>query len=186
MSAGLFEIFLVFFRVGLISFGGVFGVLPELERLLVTEHHWITHEQFIQAFVVGQFVPGPNMAMCSLIGYWIRGWPGFLSAFIGIYLAPIVVMGAAYALFTRYRKIEWVHRAEVALRPLVVGLISASAAQIWWNQSVVAGIPAGWTRGAALTLCSGVLIIQARRWLHPLLLILASGCLWWGVESLLR
>ncbi|NUM89597.1 MAG: chromate transporter, partial [Bdellovibrionales bacterium] len=61
------DIFLVFFRLSLLSFGGVFGVLPELERMVVVEQGWLTSEKFLQAYVVGQFVPGPNMAMCPLV-----------------------------------------------------------------------------------------------------------------------
>ena len=93
------QIFLVFFKIGFLSFGGVFGVLPELERMVVAEHHWISSEQFVHAYVIGQFLPGPNMAMCPVIGYWVHGLPGFFAAFLGIYTPPCLMMAFGWMVY---------------------------------------------------------------------------------------
>ena len=174
------QIFWVFFKISFLSFGGVFGVLPELERMIVGEHSWMTHERFIQSYVISQFVPGPNMAMCPLIGYWVAGWPGWLAGFFGIYLPPLFIMGCVFWLLRRYHEIRWVKQLEVGLRPLVLGLVVASGARLWWYQS--AGVEVQWPLVArATSLGLGVLGlgVYQRKLLGAMTLILVMGALWW-------
>ena len=166
----LLALFWVFFRVGLISFGGVFAVLPELQRALV-DGGLVTPAGFVQAFVLGQVVPGPNMAMCTVIGWHVAGVAGALVAFVGIYSGPVAMMGAAYAVYHRWRDVTWVRRLELAMRPVVLGLLAASAASLMWTAAgtqhllaiavaVLVGVLAAKTRLGALSL----LFVGAAAW----------------------
>jgi chromate transporter len=173
------EIFWVFFKISFISIGGVFGVLPELERMVVGQYGWLTHDQFIQSYTLAQFVPGPNMAMCPLIGYWVAGWPGWIAGFLGIYLPPLIMMGVAYTSYRRYKKNETLKRIEIALRPLVLGTLAASATHLWWVQTVN-------LRFFSLLLSVIGIYIYAKKYLHPIPMIFAFGFVWWlGAEFLL-
>lgn len=190
----LLQIFWVFFRINLLAFGGVFGVLPELERMIVVEHGWLSHDRFIQSYVLASFVPGPNMAMCPLIGYWVAGWPGWVAGFLGIYSGPLLVMGVAFALYRRYRSLGWVKRTEFALRPLVLGLLIASSLKYGWSQSAgvtSSGFPGGALEGAQLALrvhllgfglMAAGLLLYARKRLGPLTTVFASGGVWWAMN----
>lgn len=171
-----FEIFWVFFRLGLVSFGGVLGVLPELERQIVHERYWMDSQQFVQAFVMGQFVPGPNMAMCAILGYWVNGWSGAVAAFFGIYSGPTVLMGVAYGLYRRWRSNDSVRRAERAVRPVILGLMLASLVRLWWIQASAEGLAGGL---ASVVLIAAGVFVYYRDWLKGLPLIFASGALWW-------
>ncbi len=162
-----FQIFWVFFKISVVSFGGVFGVLPQLERELVVAHSWLTHDQFIQSYVLAQVAPGPNMVMCSMIGYKIAGWSGFAAAFAGIYFPTFLIMGAAYLLYHRYRSLAVTRRIELAIRPLVVGLLSASALELWYRQS--ASMP----MLAILLTVAGIALTRLR--VDPLLILFGSG-----------
>jgi chromate transporter len=175
------EIFFIFFRLGLISFGGVFGVLPELERQIVIERNWVSSHQFVQAYVMGQFVPGPNMAMCAILGFWVNGVAGALAAFAGIYSGPFLVIGAAYMLYKRWRANEAVQRAEKAVRPVILGLLLASLFRLWWIQASPEGMI-----GSALSLLLIAFAIFAfsRKWLGSLSLLFVSGALWFGLQFL--
>lgn len=166
----LLALFWIFFRLGLVSFGGVFSVLPELQRALV-DGGYVTPEGFVQAFVLGQVVPGPNMAMCIVIGWHVAGPGGALVAFLGIYSGPVAMMGAAYAAYHRWRAITWVRRFELAMRPVVLGLLAASAASLMWTAAgaehvlavavaVLVGALAAKTRLGALSL----LFVGAAAW----------------------
>src|SRR5678816_2333058 len=93
----------------------------------------ITPDGFVQAFVLGQVVPGPNMAMCTVIGWRVAGLPGALVAFVGIYSGPVAIMGATYAVYHRWRNLTWVRRMELAMRPVVLGLLAASSASLMWT-----------------------------------------------------
>jgi len=166
----LLALFWIFFRIGLVSFGGVFSVLPELQRALVDDG-LVTQEGFLRAFVLGQVVPGPNMAMCTVIGWHVAGLAGAVVAFVGIYSGPVAIMGAAYAGYHRWRNITWVRRLELAMRPVVLGLLAASAASLMWTAAgthhvlalvvaVVVGVLAATTRISALA----VLFVGAAAW----------------------
>lgn len=178
------QIFWVFFRISWMSFGGVFGVLPELQKMVVTQQGWISAEQFIQSYVVSQFVPGPNMAMCPLIGYWVAGWGGWLAGFVGIYSAPLVVMGATFALYRRYRNLETVRHVERGLRPMILGLFVSSSLRLWWSQSEALSGDTMWTHRLA-----SVVVMTLGGWAYytkrigPLTVVFAMGVLWWGLSK---
>ena len=84
MSLSLRQIFLVFLKIGSFSFGGVYSMLPFFERELVEKRQWITHDEFMESFAIGQMTPGPpivNTGIC--IGYKLRRLGGALSATVG-------------------------------------------------------------------------------------------------------
>jgi chromate transporter len=172
----LLALFWIFFRLGLVSFGSVFAVLPELQRALV-DQGFVTPEGFLQAFVLGQVVPGPNMAMCAVIGWHVAGLAGALVAFVGIYSGPVAIMGAAYAVYHRWREVTWVRRLELAMRPVVLGLLAASAASLMWT---AAGTRHVLALGVAVLV--GVLAVKTR--LGALSLMFA-GALAWSAGQLL-
>ena len=184
------QIFSVFAKISVISFGGVFGVLPEMERLVVGQYAWLTQEKFIQAYVLGQFLPGPNMAMCPIIGYWVGGWGGFMAAFFGIYTAPTILLASACIWFRKNRKLDWVRRSEIAMRPVVLGLLAASCLRMFWYQSgalaPLTHLPSLVTRFIALVLIGLGILLVAKKKLEPLKVIVGGGVCWLVVyQSLL-
>ena len=173
----LLGLFWIFFRVGLISFGGVFSVLPELQRALVNGG-FVTPNGFVQAFVLGQVVPGPNMAMCTAIGWKVAGPAGALAAFVGIYSGPVAMMGAAYAVYHRWRDVVWVRRLELAMRPVVLGLLGASALSLMLTA-------ANGQRAFALGVALVVGIFAVRTRLSALGLLFVGGATWSVLHLLL-
>ncbi|HEX4922590.1 MAG TPA: chromate transporter [Bdellovibrionales bacterium] len=174
------DIFWVFFKIGFLSFGGVFGVLPELERLIVADRGWITHDQFIQSYVIGQFLPGPNMVMCPIIGYWVNGYSGLAAGFLGIYSAPLIIMGATYAIYNRSREIGWIRRTERSLRPLVFGLLLSAALKLVWLQTTgTTGAHPGVFRAIGMTLTMVAAVAAVRFKLGGLSLVFMTGAVWW-------
>jgi chromate transporter len=173
------DLFWIFFRLSLVSFGGVFGLLPELQRILVQDRHWLTTDQFMQTFVVGQIVPGPNMAMCALIGYRVGGPLGAVVSFLGIYAGPILIMAASCAIYYRYRENTQVQRAERALRPLVLGLILSATATLMKDE-----LSGYWILGTAIAL--PLTILNWKKRLGPLTMIFLTGAFWLGALQLLK
>ena len=164
----LLQLFWLFFRTSLISFGGLYGALPELQRVFVVQHHFISSDQLIQNYVIGQLVPGPNMVACTLIGLQIAGVPGALAASFGTYLAPILLICAIANAFHRYYRVAWVRRLEVSLRPLAFGFMSAA---------VVTILRAQFASQVVVTLIVAALaaVLYVRRILGPMTLIAVSG-----------
>jgi len=164
----LLQLFWLFFRTSLVSFGGLYGALPELQRVFVVEHHFLSSEQLIQKYVIGQLVPGPNMVSCTLIGLQIAGIPGALAASFGTYLAPILLICAVAKAFHRYYGVTWVRRMEVALRPLAIGFMGAALVTI---------LRAELSANAVVTVTVTALawLLYTRRILGPMTVIAASG-----------
>jgi chromate transporter len=179
-----FQIFRAFFTIGFISFGGVVGVLPVLEKMVVVDHQWLTHDAFMSSYVLAQFVPGPNVALCPMLGYRIAGWPGFAAGLLGIYSPPLLLMSATHALHRRFRERAWMKRGERALRPLILGLLLSSAAQIGWAQSSTAAAHPWLLRGVALGVIAAGYAVLLQRKAHPLWVILASGAAWAAANAL--
>ncbi|HVO29276.1 MAG TPA: chromate transporter, partial [bacterium] len=65
----LVEIGWFFLKVGLVSFGGAYAVLPFLREGAVTTHHWLTDHQMIDALALGETTPGPLISIGIFVGY---------------------------------------------------------------------------------------------------------------------
>ena len=98
------QLFLVFGRIGLTSFGG--GLSGWLLREFVRDRHWLSEEEFLNGLSVSQALPGINVTnMAIWIGYRLRGTLGAVSGLIGIVVPPafvIVMLGALFSFLTHY------------------------------------------------------------------------------------
>jgi len=85
-------------------------VLPWAHRTLVEERRWLTGEDFAQVLALCQFLPGPNVANCSIVlGRRWFGLSGAAAAFGGLLALPFVWVLALAALYSRYGDTPSVH-----------------------------------------------------------------------------
>jgi chromate transporter len=172
------EIFWLCFRTSVISFAGIYGALPEYLRLFTIQRDWLSSEQVIQDYVVAQAMPGPNMVLAVMIGYRAAGTAGAAAAFTGTYMPPMLIMSCSVALLERYRRLRWVRHAELALRPVVVGLMLAAVASILREQALRYGVLATAVVGLAVAA-----VVTRRARVNPLLLLFAAGALFAVISS---
>jgi chromate transporter len=119
----LLELTLYFMLLSLISVGGMPSVLPELQRYVVDVKSWVTPEEFIQIFAVGQAAPGPNMLISSLVGWKVGGLGGALLALAGMCGPAGVLAWWVSDLWERFKDSPWRIAIQRAIAPIVVGLI---------------------------------------------------------------
>ena len=119
----LLELTLYFMLLSLISVGGMPSVLPELQRYVVDVKSWVTPEEFIQIFALGQAAPGPNMLISSLIGWKVGGLGGALLALAGMCGPAGVLAWWVADLWERFKDSPWRIAIQRAIAPIVVGLI---------------------------------------------------------------
>jgi chromate transporter len=122
----LAQIFLRFGGISLLAVGGASAALPEAERQIVTQLHWLSPEQFAQTFAIAQTSPGPNVIVFSLFGWRLAGLAGLIVATLGI-LGPSSLLAFALArVMRRAGEAVWLARLKQALTPLAIGLMAAS------------------------------------------------------------
>lgn len=114
-----------FSLLSLISVGGLPGVLPELQRYVIEVKGWLSPEEFLQLYAIGQAAPGPNMLIVSLIGWKVAGLPGALVALAALCGPAGVLSYGVAGLWERFRDSPWRLAVQRAMVPLVVAFILA-------------------------------------------------------------
>jgi chromate transporter len=79
-AAGLGALAWTAFKVGALSFGGGFVIIPLMQNDAVHAYHWMTNDQFLNAVALGQVTPGPVVATIAAVGYAAHGIGGGLLA----------------------------------------------------------------------------------------------------------
>jgi chromate transporter len=126
----LFALSAVFLRIGSITFGGGFVMIPLIESEAVNTHHWLTHQEFADATALGQITPGPVLITATFIGYKVAGTLGALVATVSIFLPSFLMTVAAGSSLRRFRSNGLVQSFLRGVTPAVVGLLVAAAVSI--------------------------------------------------------
>lgn len=122
------QLFLGFGMIGALGFG---GVGPWVRWLLVERTGWYSEEEFVNTFALANFIPGGNViALATIAGVRLRGWPGALAAIIGLCLPPAVLVCAAGSLYLRYSDTAIAQRILGAMAAAGAGLIIAMAIKL--------------------------------------------------------
>jgi chromate transporter len=126
----LFTLSAMFLRIGSVTFGGGLVMVPLIESEVVNNHHWLTHQEFADAFALGQITPGPVLITATFVGYRVAGTLGALVATISIFLPAFLMTLAAGSSLRRFRSNKQVQAFLRGIAPAVVGLLVAAALSI--------------------------------------------------------
>lgn len=145
----------IFLRIGAVTFGGGYVMVPLIEAEVVNTHGWLTHREFVEAFALGQVTPGPVLITATFIGYKVAGTLGALVATVSIFLPSLVLTIVAGSSLRRFRANRQVQAFLRGVTPAVVGLLVAAA----WSVGR-AGIHT-WV-GLVLALASAFVLVRFR------------------------
>lgn len=120
----------IFLRIGTITFGGGFVMIPLIEAEVVDSHHWLTHQEFVDATALGQVTPGPVLITATFIGYRVAGTLGALVATVSIFLPSFLMMVVAGSSLARFHTNKIVQSFLQGVTPAVVGLLVAAGISI--------------------------------------------------------
>lgn len=120
----------IFLRMGSVTFGGGLVMVPLIESEVVNTHHWLTHQEFADAFALGQITPGPVLITATFVGYRVAGTLGALVATVSIFLPAFLITIAAASSLRRFRNNEQVQSFLRGIAPAVIGLLVAAALSI--------------------------------------------------------
>jgi chromate transporter len=115
------EMFALFARIGLTSFGG--GLSAWIYREVVDKRRWLSEDEFLAGLTLAQILPGPNVVNISIyIGQRLRGTAGSVTAAVSLLLPPMVVVVGLLTLFRSYGEIGWLHNLLEGVAAGAVGL----------------------------------------------------------------
>ncbi|MBO0731038.1 MAG: chromate efflux transporter, partial [Acidimicrobiaceae bacterium] len=126
-AGGLGALVWVAFKVGALSYGGGFVIIPLMQHDAVTGYHWLTGAQFLNAVALGQVTPGPVVLTVAVVGYAARGLAGGVIA-AAVAFAPsflFVIFGGPQ--FDRIRANTSIQAFLTGAGPAVIGAIAGSA-----------------------------------------------------------
>ncbi|MBI1752643.1 MAG: chromate efflux transporter [Acidobacteria bacterium] len=159
-------IFLFFAKAGLFVFGSGLAIVPFLHGTVVSEFHWLTEQQFLDAVAVAMITPGPVVITVAFIGYLVAGPLGAGAAALGVFLPVLVVVIIAAPLLRRYGQ-------RPGLKALVQG-ITAGAAGAIAGSVVVLGRGAVRDLPTAIVAISTLLLVWKTKVPEPVLVVMAA------------
>ncbi len=122
------DLFRVFFKLGLFTFGGGYAMLPLIEKEMVEKRHWIHEQDIMDVFAVAQSFPGPiAVNSATFIGFRLKGRTGALAATLGCILPSFLVILLVASVFSRYQELTVVQNVFVGIRAAVTALILSAA-----------------------------------------------------------
>jgi chromate transporter len=164
----LFALISTFALLSLLAVGGANAAVPEMHRIAVDVHHWMTETQFADAFAISQLSPGPNVLIVTLIGYAVAGVAGALGATVAMCVPTAVLAYVVSRRLSRSGASRWPAVIQAALVPLSIGLMAAS------GLIVAQAADRNWL---AVLLTVIVAVLAAATRLNPLWLLLAGAVL---------
>jgi chromate transporter len=117
----------VFAYLSLLTVGGGMAAFPELKTLSVDTYHWVTFEELLHFYSLGQLAPGPNMMMVAAIGAVVAGLPGAAVALVAFFLPTGILTFGVGRLWTHLATWRWRPAIQTGLGSVAVGLVLAGA-----------------------------------------------------------
>ena len=128
----LLKLFTAFARVGVLTFGGGYAMIPMLEREIVDRRGWATSEELMDYYAVGQCTPGViAVNTATFIGYKIAGNLGGVVATLGVVFPSFVIISVIAGIIQNFADIPAVKSAFAAIRVCVCVLIFNSVLKLW-------------------------------------------------------
>ena len=160
-TGGLLSIAWVAFKVGALSYGGGFVIIPLMQHDAVDTYHWMSSAQFLSAVALGQITPGPVVQTVSVVGYAAAGIGGALLASLVAFTPSFIFVLAGGPRFDQLRRSAWVQAFLTGAGPAAIGAIAGATiplalalSHLW--QLAVLGLAMAWLialrRGVVSTL----------------------------------
>ena len=184
------ELFLTFFMIGAVTFGGGYAMLPMIQEQVALRWGDIIKEDMLVDFVaISESTPGPfAINMATYVGSAVGGHEagigmaifGSFCATMGVVLPSFIVILIVAKCYEKFRNSKVVRGCMSGLKPAVVGLIGGAVL----NVLMTVFIPNGWsatvftTPNFYISLCvfAGVLVLALKK-VHPILLICISAAI---------
>ena len=119
------DLFSIFFKIGLVTFGGGIAMLPILEREIVEKRKWATEEELLDWFAIGQSTPGIiAVNVATFTGYKQAKALGGIVATAGMVCPSIIVITVIAMFISNFKDIAWVQKALLGINVSVAAILT--------------------------------------------------------------
>lgn len=170
----IIQLFITFFIIGLVSFGGGYSMIPLMQTEIVNRHEWITLNQFTDIVAISGMSPGPiavNMAVS--IGYTHMKMPGAIIATLGMVLPSLIVVLFLAICYKMMKNNKYWNNSLYGIKAVVTGFIVFSAIIFIKNNEMISADI--WYTVSQLFIFLGSLAAIMYFKKHPVYIIFISG-----------
>ena len=126
-----FDLFMTFAKIGGFTFGGGYAMLPILQREVVEKREWVTEDELMDYYAIGQCTPGIiAVNTATFIGYKRKGILGGIIATLGCVFPSIVIISVIAAFMQNFAQLAWVQSVLSGIRACVCVLIFNSVVKL--------------------------------------------------------
>lgn len=176
----LLELFTSFFKIGAVSFGGGYAMIPLIASEIIS-HGWMENNDFIQILAIAEMTPGPiAVNSATFVGYKTTGVFGSAFATFGVALPSLLIILLVSQFFFKYNNHPLTKLVFYGIRPVIAGLIISAV--IFIGKTTLITVEGDWNINT-LWITGIMLILAFKTKIHPILLIVISGIL--GYSTLL-
>ncbi|MFS0781750.1 chromate transporter [Bacillus sp. 1P06AnD] len=162
------ELFMAFFRVGMLGYGGGPSAIPLIKIEAVDGYKWMGDEEFSDLIALANALPGPIATkLAGYIGYRQKGWLGMVVAIVASVLPTVIIMIVFLSLISSYRDKPWVQGMTNAVIP-VVGVMLAT---MTWDFAAKSSKTMGWIK-TIVFIAAGYLLMEVINIPTPIVIII--------------
>jgi chromate transporter len=170
----IWQLVMIFLRVGAVTFGGGFVMIPQIEVDVVDVHRWLTHQAFADGMAFGQLTPGPVMITATFIGYKVAGIAGAIAATVAAFLPSFLMTVIAGTSLNRFRTNHQVQAFLSGVAPAVVGMLAAAGVSLARSALMA---QSGSTRTLTFAVATLAFLLMLRAKLNPVIIMFCCGLL---------
>ncbi|MGY0692140.1 chromate transporter [Virgibacillus sp. FSP13] len=160
------NLFIAFFRVGMLGYGGGPGSIPLIHKEVVDKYKWMSGEEFGDLLALANTLPGPIATkLAGYIGHRVAGFWGMLNGVIASILPTIVLMIVLLSSLSSIKDVSWVEGMTAAVIPVVAMMLAV----LTWQFFDKARRGMGWTNTLIMTAILFILYYVVH--VHPGILI---------------
>lgn len=168
------ELFWVYFKIGILGFGGGYAMLSMIQFEVVEKHNWMTMSEFADVVAISQMTPGPISINCATyVGYQTGGILGSLLASFSIVLPSLTLLYFVMKFLFKNRDNFIIKSTLKNIKPFIAGLIFAAALMLM-NRTNFPDFGIG-ENNISLIICAVTFVCVFFFKVNPMIMILLSG-----------
>lgn len=128
----LLELFLIFAKIGLFTFGGGYAMFPIIKAEIIDKRGWITEDELVDYYAIGQCTPGIiAVNVATFVGKKIKGFSGSVMSTLGVVFPSVIIITVIASCINNFADLWFVQSAFSGIRVAVIVLVFNTVISMW-------------------------------------------------------